>query len=34
LNILHEESAPIIAEHMLWTMDKAEQRWRVPPAKP
>jgi thioesterase domain-containing protein len=34
LNILHEESAPIIAEHMLWTMDKAEERWRVPPSKP
>ncbi|MBX9651439.1 MAG: condensation protein [Xanthobacteraceae bacterium] len=34
LSILHEESAAIIAEHMLWTMDKAEQRWRVPPAKP
>ena len=34
LGILHEESAPIIAEHMLWTMDKAEGRWRVPPAKP
>jgi hypothetical protein len=31
---LHEESAPIIAEHMLWTMEKAEGRWRVPPAKP
>ena len=34
LNILHEESAPVIAEHMLWTMEKAEGRWRVPPAKP
>jgi thioesterase domain-containing protein len=34
LGILHEESAPIIAEHMLWTMDKAEGRWRAPPAKP
>lgn len=34
LSILHEESAPIIAEHMLWTMDKAEGRWRVPPAMP
>lgn len=33
LEILHEESAPIIAEHMLWTMDKAEGRWRVPPTK-
>jgi thioesterase domain-containing protein len=34
LNILHEESAPIIAEHILWTMDKLEGRWRAPPAKP
>lgn len=34
LRILHEESAPIIAEHMLWTMDRAEGRWRAPPAKP
>jgi thioesterase domain-containing protein len=34
LNMLHEESAPSIAEHMLWTMDKAEGRWRAPPAKP
>jgi thioesterase domain-containing protein len=34
LEILHEESAPVIAEHIMWTMDKAEGRWRVPPAQP
>ena len=34
LDILHEESAPIIAEHIMWTIDKAEGRWRVPPVKP
>lgn len=34
LRILHEASAPIIAEHMLWTMDKAEGRWKAPLARP
>ncbi len=34
LGILHEESAPAIAEHMMWTMDKAEGRWRAPPVQP
>ena len=32
--VLHEASAQVIAEHMMWMMDKAEGRWRVPPAKP
>ncbi len=30
---LRETSAGVIAEHMMWMMDRAERRWRTPPAK-
>ena len=34
LEILHEASAPTVAEHMAWMMDKAEGRWQNPPRNP